>query len=224
VPGAGLEPARPRGPGGLSPLRLPIPPSGQRSLRHQLCHKTWVLIGQPRAHEDPNWGKSTSKQEGEVRVQALDSCPRPTDASTETTRGLGECALIAPMREGKRARRDGRLRPAHPASRLEPRDRACKTPIHQPEPVGLRRPEGIVGREFDHDRSPIDCARRHPPWDPRRARERLLDPPGVGLARPPWAIPATAAHDGARGWLPRCRARPAVPPAWQPASRAAPSR
>lgn len=29
VPGAGIEPARPCGQGILSPLRLPIPPSGQ---------------------------------------------------------------------------------------------------------------------------------------------------------------------------------------------------
>ena len=32
VPGAGIEPARGCPPGGLSPLRLPVPPSGQERI------------------------------------------------------------------------------------------------------------------------------------------------------------------------------------------------
>ena len=46
VPGAGLEPARTDVRGILSPLRLPIPPSGQKTITHAafalLCNDFWL--------------------------------------------------------------------------------------------------------------------------------------------------------------------------------------
>jgi hypothetical protein len=83
VPGAGFEPARPFGPGGLSPLRLPVPPPGPVG-----ANVTAVVLPSP-------------------RCRASGCRERTPVVARRVTRGTGRSRSWRSSPSGTRARRRG---------------------------------------------------------------------------------------------------------------------
>ncbi len=89
MPGVGFEPTLPRGKGGLSPPRLPIPPPGPRL----------TLQG---AHQQLRFARASGDHPGRIHPPACHSATKPSvtvpsDLTTQATRATsaGQSALTA---------------------------------------------------------------------------------------------------------------------------------
>src|SRR6185437_168958 len=81
VPGAGLEPALPCGKGILSPLRLPVSPSGPAIAGVRVCRRASAALGGGRRLEAGNGTRTRDPNLGKVVLYQLSYSRAPRNIS-----------------------------------------------------------------------------------------------------------------------------------------------